>query len=480
MAVTRHISLDEEHLEKIRPYVEKHNGNFGSALREIINMAVKYSRLMNSSAMDISLLNWALTELDGMLVPDEVLDETINPVLINSMGNLEEFLKKRFNELAWDIDLDLKYDRDTYPSNVLMEIKGPSQKIKFVASLISQYLVKNSLYQAPLEIRAVSYLNEIIKVELEISNKKEAQRSLHYFFGQWSEIIKIIRGRQGYWNAIISRHVLSNYNMITVHRNYFEDMLANKIPLGEITIENLAKKPIQEIPLKEMLSLIKEVYETARVADRVEVDKDTLELFHSFRNKDTIEKLKKSLISLLESNGHLYEATSAANMIMLRHRPDVGIKINEIVDKLKTSQSTVDQELIMFITFLKGFRDIPDIPLSLSTLGRRIGKSLMQEYESENSVRNWNLRTFQKALELIDSKLHRESEWKIEGKNMVYTIKKCALARDGNTFDSYICHTARETFKGAMNYAFGNKAELVVTKLVTHGDNFCEVMIRLP
>ena len=61
---------------------------------------------------------------------------------------------------------------------------------------------------------------------------------------------------------------------------------------------------------------------------------------------------------------------------------------------------------------------------------------------------------------------------------MIYTIKKCALAKEGDTFDSYICHTARETFKGAMNYAFGNKAELEITKLVTHGDNFCEVIIR--
>jgi len=50
--------------------------------------------------------------------------------------------------------------------------------------------------------------------------------------------------------------------MVTVHRNYFEELLANSIPLGEITIENLAKKPIQEIPLNEMLALIKKVYET--------------------------------------------------------------------------------------------------------------------------------------------------------------------------------------------------------------------------
>jgi predicted hydrocarbon binding protein len=480
MTITRHISLDEDRMEKIRPYVEKHSGNFGNALREIINMAGKYSPRMNSSAIDISLLNWVLTEIDGMLLPVNILDGTINPALVDSIEKLEEYLKKRFRELEWDIDLALKYDQDSSPSNVLIELKGPAQKIKFVASLVSQYLVINSLDKAPLKVKVVSDFIESIRVELERSNKKEAKKSLTTFFGGKDEIIKIIKSRPAFWKAVISRHQLSNYNMVTIHRNYFEDMFSNKIPLGEITIENLAKKPIQEISLREMLSLIKEVYETARVADRVEIDNDTLTLFHSFRNKETMEKLKKSMIALLEANGHLYEANSVANMIIFRHRPDVGIRINEIVEKLKNSHSSVDQELIMFMAFLKGFKELPDIPLSLTALGRRIGKSLMQEYQKENSIKVWNLETFQKALEIIDSRLNRESEWKIEGKNMIYTIKKCALAREGNTFDTNICHTARESFKGAMNYAFGNKVQLDVTKLVTHGDNFCEVMIRIP
>ncbi len=47
-------------------------------------------------------------------------------------------------------------------------------------------------------------------------------------------------------------------------------------------------------------------------------------------------------------------------------------------------------------------------------------------------------------------------------------------------FDTYVCQTAREAFKGALRYAFGNKAELNINKLLTHGDDFCEVFIRIP
>ena len=267
--------------------------------------------------------------------------------------------------------------------------------------------------------------------------------------------------------------------MVTVHKNYFEDLLDGKIPAWEVTIENLAKKPIQEIPLKEMLCLMKEVFETSRIVDRAEIDKDTLILFHSYRDREAIEKLRKSAHVLLEANGHMYDARATANIVILTHRSDVGIKINEIVDTLKNSNVRLDQELLVFFGFLKGLKDIPDIPISLTSLGRRTGKSLMQGYEQENHIKTWTLDNFQKALQNIDSRLHRESEWKLEGKDLLYTIRKCNIAGNGNEFDTYVCHTVRETFKGALSYAFGNKAELFTKHLLTHGDKFCEVIIRM-
>jgi predicted hydrocarbon binding protein len=479
MIVTKHISLDKDCVEKMNPYVERHQGNFSAAMREIIDKAGKSGLPYNSSAVDNSLFNWIMNEI-CILVPDHVLNDMIDPLLINSMRRLEDFLKYRFRELEWDIDITIKSDNDTYPSDIVIEIKGPSQKIKFVVCLLSQYIVKNSIERAPLEVKSVVNLGECMKLGLSGSNKKDALSSLSTFFGGMDDIIKTIKSHPAFWKAIVNRHVLSNYNMVTIHRNYFEDLLSNNIPLGEITIENLARRPLQEIPLNEMLSLIKEVYETSRVVDRVEIDKDTLILFHNYRSIEAIEKIKKSLITLLDTNGHLYDAKSTANMIVLTHRPDVGLKINEIVNNLKTSSSKVDQELIMFIAFLKGLKDMPDIPLSLTALGKRIGMSLMQEYEKETGIKKWELDTFQKVFEIINAKLHIESEWKLEGRNLLYTVRKCNIATEGKTFNTYICHTARETFKGALNYAFGNRAELEIKKLITHGDKFCQVVIRLP
>lgn len=479
MIVTKHISLDKDCVEKMRPYVEKHQGNFSAAMREIIDKAGKSGLPFNSSAIDNSLFKWMLTEV-CTFTPDNILNEMIDPMLINSIRKLESFVNFRFQDLGWHTEISLKCDNDTFPSDILMEIRGENQKVKFIAGIMSQYLVKNSIDRSPLEINSMLNFNEGIKIELSRSNRNDAINSLAAFLGGMDEVIKIIKSNPVFWKAIISRHHLSNYNMVTVHRNYFEELLANSIPLGEITIENLAKRPIQEIPLHDMLALIKEVYETARVVDRVEIDKDNIILFHNYRNKDAIEKLKKILVSLLETNGHLYNAKSTANMIVLTHRPDVGLKINEVVETLKTSSSRVDQELIMFMAFLKGLKNIPDIPLSLTSLGRRMGKTLMQEYEKENVIRKWDLENFKKAFEMINSKLHTESEWKLDGNNLLYTVKRCNIANEGNKFDTCICHTSREAFKGAMNYAFGNTAKLEIKKLISHGDEYCQVVIQLP
>lgn len=478
MIVTRHISLDNDCIEKMRPYVDKHKGNFSAAIRDIIDRAGNYKLRTNSQVIDDNLFKWLLTEIGDILLPDNILDELIDPVLIGSMKNLEDHLKRKFSDLEWNVDITIKSDRDILPSDILIEVKGQYQKVKFLARILSQYLVKNSPEHASLEIRSVNNSGDCMIIELFKSNKSDAQKSLVNFFGGMHDVKKAIKNRPDFWKSIINGHLLSNYSMVTVHRNYFEDLLANKIPLGEITIETLAKKPIQEISLKEILSLIKEVYETSRVVDRVEIDRENIILFHSYRNNDVVEKLKNSLITLLEASGHLYDAKITSNIIVLTHRPDIGIKINQIVENLKISNSRIDQDLIMFMAFLKGLRNIPDIPLSLTLLGQKIGKSLMQEYEKENNIKRWELQDFRRALEIIDSKLLRKSEWKLNGKDLLYTIKKCDIVSEGNTVDINICHTIREVFKGAMNYAFGDRAELEIKKLLSHGDDSCEIVVR--
>ena len=476
---TRHISLEKDYIKKIQPYVDRHNGNLSAAVREMIENAERSGLPKNTSAIDSHLLDWILDNIDGILIPDNVLDEIVGPMQIRSMKNFEDYVNNRLKEFEWGVDISLRYNDNISPSNVYIEIKGAYHKAKFAAHLLSQLLVKNYLERNPLEIKSVNYSSGYVNIELSRSDKKTAMNSVTTFFGGTDEIMGAIKNRPDFWKCLIHRHVVSNYHMITVHRNFFEDVLLGKTSMGEIMIENIAKRPIQDVPIKEMLSYIKNMYETSRIADRIDIGNEDITIFHSFRDIQAVEKIRKSLVSLLEASGHLYDARITSNTIVLRHRPDIGIKINDIVNNLRTSNSSFDQELIMFMTFIKGLKEIPDVPLYLTSLGRRIGKSLLQEYGKENNIKEWNLENFKNALETVDAKVHTRSEWKLDGNNLIYRIKKCSIAREGNTIDKCACHISREVFKGALNYAFGNNAELEVKKLLSHGDNYCEVVIKI-
>lgn len=478
---TKNISLDNEHLNKLKPYIEKHNGNFSSAIREIIDKTEKSVIPDNSSCIYDPFLNWLLEEVYGRLIPDNILCMMIDPLLIRNIGDLSKYINKKLSELDWKVLVQVDYNNTTRPYSISIDVAGESHKMNIVTLMISQFIIQNSPESSPFFIKSVMSLGSHIKVELSSAvNRKEGLKSLITFFGEMEETTKAIKDRKSFWNHIVNRHTISNYQMVTIHKNYYEDILAGKIPMGETIIEILAKKPIQDIPLGELLPLIKHVYEISGVVDKVEIRGSNIILFHNYRNKDATERIKKSLIMLMETNGHLYDGKTATNMIVIEHRPDVGTKINQIVDNLKNGKSKLDQELVTFMTYIKDLKNIYDTPMSISVLGRRIGTSLMQEYEKENNIKQWDLSNFQKAFTLIDSKIHRESEWKLEGNNLLYRIKKCDIVTEGDTFDAYVCRAAREAFKGSLSYAFGDKAELYIKRLVTRGDNYCEVNIKLP
>lgn len=480
MNITRHISIGEEYFDRIKPFIEKHNGNLGAVLREIINQV----EVNNSNTnIDRSLSDWIFKEAEGRLVPDSIIDKMIDPNLINSMKKLDAHLNDIFSKSELHININLESDKDISPSFILVDIRGSPPKIKFVAGILSKYLIRNSSERSPLGIDTVTTFDESIRIEFCMMDKDQSIKSLSTFFGYSDEILNTIRDKPTFWKDIIERHITSNYNMVTIHKNHFEELLADDVSMiGDITIEFLTKKAIQDIPLKELLYLIKNVYENSRIVDRIDIDKEDLVLYHSYRNQKAVIKLKNILVTLLENSGHFYDATSTSNSIILRYRPDLDVKnltkIEKIINNLKTNSNEIDQELTRFIICLNGLKDMPDISLSLTLLGRKIGKYLIQEYEKENNYHDWDMEKFIQFIQLIDSKLHRISTWKSESGNTSYIINKCYISKNEDIIDQYMCRTMREMFKGALNYAFGDNANIEVQKLLSHGDNSCEVIIR--
>ena len=480
MVVRKHISLERKYADKVKPFLAKHDGNFSAAIREIIDIAVNPRIVLTHSEgavlFDPPIAGWLLRKTKDMVPEKEILDETADPLLFNSISRTMEYFDAKFKELGWGVEF--RMESDTAVATASLTIKGENYQLADLAArLFSLYMAS----QKHLGIETLHRKTRSIRLAYRQRESEEAALDdLTGHLGAMQELSREIEKRPEFWQAIAKKHRNCNYKTVTLHFNHFEDLLAKKTPSGEIGIESMAKRPIGDIPLSEFLQFMKNVYETAHIVERIDIEGDVIKVFHGYRHPRAVDTLKNIFLHLLEANGHTYQARSTRNLIILRHMPEIGIKISELISNLRRSGSSFDNELIGFLTFLSGLKEAPDVGESIRALGYRMSKQILREYEKEHNIRVWDLRIFREAFSVLDSKIGRLSEWRSVDENSIcYSVRKCNLVQIRGSFNIDICRFSRGIFKGALEYVFKNDAEVKVIKLLTHGDDMCDVCIRV-
>jgi len=484
MVVRKHISFEKEYIDKIQPFLIKHNGNLSAAIRDIIDVAVNRKTNYNYSdsviLFDSHLANLLLDKTIGLIPNKEILDEIADPRFFNSISNTVDYFNAKFKELEWNIELYMVSDNDSFPTTASLTINGNNYPlIDLSARIFSLFLAVEK------DLGIENIHKRTTKIELiykRRGNTEAALNDLKTHLGIMQDLFCEIEKQPDFWRIMVKKYRKSNYKTVAVHINHYEDLLAKKVPTGEISIELLAKSPIRDIPHHKFLALMKEVYESAGIIEKIDIEGDTIKVFHSYRDSCAVDTLKKIFMNIFTLNGQTYDAKSTNNLIIFQYIPEIGIRISELIDNLNKSNSDFDKELIAFLTFLNVLKDKPDIFKSLSILGYMMSKQIFRKYEQEHDVHEWDLKTFQEALSTFDSKIGRQSECKsIEGNgnSMKYTVMKCNLGQIGGDFNIDICQFSRGLFKGAVEYAFKNKAEIEVIKQLTHNDDRCEVCIRV-
>jgi hypothetical protein len=167
-------------------------------------------------------------------------------------------------------------------------------------------------------------ISEYISTDAEYSSRKESNIGIHDD-SLYTTLGGIMKDKQSFWKNIIEEHVLSCYNMVTIHKNYFEDLLANDIPTEDTMIELKTRRTVKDIPIKELLLAIKDTYENSRIVDMVEIDGNDMILYHNYRNQEAVNKLKSIIVTMLENSGHSYDAKSTSNMIILKYKQNTNM-----------------------------------------------------------------------------------------------------------------------------------------------------------
>ncbi|MCX9084616.1 MAG: hypothetical protein OIN87_07465 [Candidatus Methanoperedens sp.] len=119
MSVRKNISLENIHLKKLEPLVQKHNGNFSAAMREIIDLIdimtkdpAAVNGLIDGLKTDYNLTEnvfyWLIKQARGRLIDPEYLNSIIDPAKIVLLSDLEKYLDDMTNGASWQTQVKIE------------------------------------------------------------------------------------------------------------------------------------------------------------------------------------------------------------------------------------------------------------------------------------------------------------------------------------------------------------------------------------
>lgn len=485
MVLRKHIALDDEHVRKIQPLINKHNGNLSAAIRDAIDLttiALQYYESVEDAKslmttikeihedqiiMQAPLFNWLLKKTRGLIIDKQTLDYIIDPFTITTIPELEEYINNMCRDFGWEVEIMIDRDKDDFPTYATMIITGnKKERVYFLARILSEYL---AIYKNLGDLSVHPQLGEI-EIEFKVRpTNAEAIQDVTDNLGYMVNIEKELLTHPRFWKRLINEHSATNYNLVTLHRNFYEELISGKIPNRIQFLEVLDGHSFENMPLSQFLHSIKTVASTTRIVNKVYLEGDNLKILHGYRNMKAVENVKNIFMYMLEANGYNYNSEITNTYIYLIHHPEIEDKTRELFEAFMDNDLDVQRLISEFVNYIRTIKNI-DFIEQIKLFGRELGKKLMVYFEQKYGSSYWDLPTFKKAFEPANKQI--QSEWELRSSSLKYTVRKCAYADDPKK-----CHMHREIFKGALSYVFGDSANFDVVKLLSHGDDYCEVNI---
>jgi hypothetical protein len=329
MSVRKNISLEKGHLRKLEPLVLKHKGNFSAAMREIIDLIDTMTRdpeainnLIDGLKTDYNLTEnvnfWLIKQARGRLIDPEHLNSIIDPAKIVLLSDLEKYMDDMTTGASWQTNIRIEdYDDNVNPSYLTLTLSGNSNyKLEFLGGLISSFLVLHKKQ----EIVSLKKMSNKITVSFRKQiGANQAKQSLINYFGDMEDLSTEILKKLDFWKCIVNLYKQTNYNMVTIPKNYYQELLIGKEAPSYLTapIEAIHKIPIRDIPLDVLIPTMKSVYEYMGIVERIDVNENTLYIYHGNTDKRAISAIEKILLNVLNSNGTMYESRCSENLIVM-------------------------------------------------------------------------------------------------------------------------------------------------------------------
>lgn len=219
MEVRKNVALDHRHVKMLQPIIDKHQGNFSAAIRELVELMdslsrkfgtvdmLKESTLMKKSKRDqyienhygvvvpAQILHWLLSGHEGDVPPKQYLLFSLYSYLreqANLEGKIEEtprkweeVLNEFYHDLGWPIDIRIRCSS----SLVTVEVIGFDSQINRLAFLISAMnLACGSIHYVIKEVENIQ--TAIFATFGECKTEEEALDTIQKLFGDSESILE--------------------------------------------------------------------------------------------------------------------------------------------------------------------------------------------------------------------------------------------------------------------------------------------------
>ncbi len=343
MVVRKNISIEQVHLKKLEPLIQKHSGNLSAAIRDAIDIAeaslLRYGTVeeaisrITSEKKELTareesietgrsvLINrpiflWMLKWTRGIPLEKETIDELLDPLKIVTISELDKKINEISHESGWNCQVSLFCMDNIAPSTATVTISGDNELNRdFLAQLVVMFLV----YNRGLDIEIIHRRASAVRIDLKSREKEEVPLKAKQYFGYLKDVVNEFKSREDFWKNLVRIYSSVNYNMVSLFKDNYEDMLAGNTCIDAGIFESLSKKHIASIPHSDFLKLLKKTHESLMVVDRIDILDNGINVYHDYKNEKAIQKIRDYYLSLLKANGHEYVAKYSTSLMVFNH-----------------------------------------------------------------------------------------------------------------------------------------------------------------
>lgn len=349
MIVRKNISIDQSYIDKLKPFLDKNNGNLSAAIRDSIETAfqaiygkknekgendsnrfLKYTESRNKMVEEEefllvhhTMLEWFIKKTSGLLIEESTVYELINPYTIKKIPDFVNYVNALNEKIGWKIKVDAECFGSPEPESVILTLSNGNPCFRgVIAHSLALFLAK----QMKLDVQGLFSRSNVTKVYLkrfEFLNYEKVPKGLEEHFGPMERTFREIQRKPDFWKNLIKIYKQQNYQRLSINKKVFEAFVSGNLP----SVDDMARefelftgRPPDAFTLAEHIMIFKEIYLTDSIGTEIEVCTDKgseyVRLIHDYSDSKVCELIILYYSNVFKFIGHPFAVTSSPHMIV--------------------------------------------------------------------------------------------------------------------------------------------------------------------